>query len=692
MIPHPAQWQAPQPLWARFGPNLEAGATAADQARPAILRFASDDFMEQILAMLAANPRQLGEVIARPETWRNPAGETPDVVERGPLPTLARVLARLRKGRMPANALEPTTSERAVEGNGVTNRLTLKLYHPAHQRHYLVAANLVCSVAGFPDRAVATGGREQVAFMLRRLLPENSNEGAPLEEYAFLRDASGPRWQRVSPDASASDPFAKPVDGEEMLPLFPLNFLDDIGHPRRLLAGIVPVGRREEYMTTRAQRTAAAPVEASTSAGGVPSPRTAVSGRKEQFKLDVSEPWKNLVRAAHATRARMYDNYKKESPSDDQRRKTAEQFNEQAQSQSWLILLDFADYLAHHLPNVWDAVLGNTPRTPFTRGQQKLVDWLSGDDPMSAQGWQLPQAQFVRSMREALRLVRTEDVRNSLEQADNTYPHALSGGLAWPSFFYLLAGVRETSAVFSVAGKHQSLATLAGLESDSADAEAAPTTTTAETDAGYLDKLVQLVVGALDLQQPAAATPQVPFAAQLRDAMETTKGDAGWFLLRCLYLRCECGPLKPAVVSAPSQRFQLASFFDSDAPARPIRIALPIDTTAAGMRKFNKNTAFMISDSLCGQIQRAKGLGFGDLVLSVLPWPFHKDLDVGDDGIGACKKDGASLGMICSLSIPIITICALILMMMIVLLLDVIFKWIPWFMVCFRLPGFKAKK
>jgi hypothetical protein len=48
--------------------------------------------------------------------------------------------------------------------------------------------------------------------------------------------------------------------------------------------------------------------------------------------------------------------------------------------------------------------------------------------------------------------------------------------------------------------------------------------------------------------------------------------------------------------------------------------------------------------------------------------------------------------MICSLSIPIITICALILLMMIVLVLDVIFKWIPWFIVCFPLPGFKAKK
>ena len=47
--------------------------------------------------------------------------------------------------------------------------------------------------------------------------------------------------------------------------------------------------------------------------------------------------------------------------------------------------------------------------------------------------------------------------------------------------------------------------------------------------------------------------------------------------------------------------------------------------------------------------------------------------------------------MICSLSIPIITICALILLMIIVSLLDVIFRWLPYFIICFPLPKFKTK-
>jgi hypothetical protein len=87
-----------------------------------------------------------------------------------------------------------------------------------------------------------------------------------------------------------------------------------------------------------------------------------------------------------------------------------------------------------------------------------------------------------------------------------------------------------------------------------------------------------------------------------------------------------------------------------------------------------------------------KGLSFGDLVLSVLPWPFHKDLSVGADK-GPCKTDkGLQAGMICTLSIPIITICALILLLMIVAVLDIIFHWLPWLITCFSLPGFKAKK
>src|SRR5207248_975078 len=165
-------------------------------------------------------------------------------------------------------------------------------------------------------------------------------------------------------------------------------------------------------------------------------------------------------------------------------------------------------------------------------------------------------------------------------------------------------------------------------------------------------------------QTSVAPVPPTPLAAQPVMAI----GERAKFVIRCVYERPECGALEPTVVSEPTEPFELADFFDPDAPARPIRIALPVDTTPAGLRKFDRNTAFVMSDVLCGQVGRAKGLGLVDLVLSVLPWPFHKDLPVAD--AGPCQTDdGLQLGMICSLSLPIITICALILLMIFVALL-----------------------
>jgi hypothetical protein len=49
-------------------------------------------------------------------------------------------------------------------------------------------------------------------------------------------------------------------------------------------------------------------------------------------------------------------------------------------------------------------------------------------------------------------------------------------------------------------------------------------------------------------------------------------------------------------------------------------------------------------------------------------------------------------GMICSLSIPIVTVCALILLIIFVSLLDCIFHWLPFLMNCFPLNKFTAKE
>lgn len=135
------------------------------------------------------------------------------------------------------------------------------------------------------------------------------------------------------------------------------------------------------------------------------------------------------------------------------------------------------------------------------------------------------------------------------------------------------------------------------------------------------------------------------------------------YVVRCVFRRPRCGLAQREVVSHPSEEFVIASFFDFDAPARPIRITMPIDTSPTGLRKFNKNVGFLISNQLRQQMERVTSLKAtmdGDLA----------------------AEDGLDIGVLCSLSIPIITICALILLILIVNLLNIIFWWLPIFRIC----------
>ena len=111
--------------------------------------------------------------------------------------------------------------------------------------------------------------------------------------------------------------------------------------------------------------------------------------------------------------------------------------------------------------------------------------------------------------------------------------------------------------------------------------------------------------------------------------------------------------------------------FDPDAPARPSQVALPLDTTPAALRRHDKSVAFVISDELAKQMARIKGL---------------KKLTEGE-----VDDPQLGIGMICSLSIPIITLCAFIVLMIFISLLNIIFWWLPFFKICFPIPTLKAK-
>ena len=87
----------------------------------------------------------------------------------------------------------------------------LKLYQPAQNRFYMVAAQLVCPRPGLPDRTITSAKEERPRFVLRQLVQKVPSEG----EF---------------------DPEGKDANG-----------LDEVDE-RRTLTGHDPLGRRHETL------------------------------------------------------------------------------------------------------------------------------------------------------------------------------------------------------------------------------------------------------------------------------------------------------------------------------------------------------------------------------------------------------------------------------------------------------------
>jgi hypothetical protein len=684
---HRIAWQPPRPLWRGTTPFARA---------PQILRFASDDFMDQVIAMLEEDPAQLSRLIAKPETWRTPAAEveTPDLIQRVPLPA---PLAAAKRRRLLA------LSRPAVPPPAPPPDQPLKLYQPAHMRHYLVAGSLTCAVPGLPEHVLA-GSNESVGFVIRRLLPASaaSTGDQTLIEFAFVQEAEKQRWLRVAADDGSPAVLAP---GEELLPLFRVAHGDEAGRRHGLWAGVIPVGKREDYLGKDIDRTVVSLTEgqkATLKPGAKPPPTPSKAARLMTFKMAVAEPWKALIRAAVKASD---DILSGDAGNPKQKRERILTWNLQFQMQSWLILLDFADWLETHMPRVWTAVktasgagLANNELTLFQRLQaanaSALVVAMQHSDPPTPPPASLDLKSMAPSLAAALAQVRAAGVREILEAKTSHY--GLAGAVkkeaGWPDFHFPLAGLdsgANAAGPFVDATKTLPDTAIEGDVERVATPAAAPAGGSEDL-AERLDKFTALVGRSLEARSETDVQPP-PFAIKLRDSLVAAKGDQGLFVIRFVYLNRDCGPLHPPTLSDPTQRFRMASFFDPDAPVRPIRITLPLDTSPAGLRKHGRGTAFVLSDMLCGQVQRAKGLGFVDLVRQVLPFPLHKDIDIGDGG--SCKGSGGlEIGMICSLSIPIITLCALILLIIIVTLLDFIFRWLPWFILCLPVPGLKGKQ
>jgi hypothetical protein len=174
------------------------------------------------------------------------------------------------------------------------------------------------------------------------------------------------------------------------------------------------------------------------------------------------------------------------------------------------------------------------------------------------------------------------------------------------------------------------------------------------------------------LTEAAAATPPPPPPADgdAEPPPQPSRRDGAVYVARLVYERPRCAAPKRVTISEPTEPFKLAHFYDPDAPFRHNRIVLPVDTSFEGLRKFPRAVKMDLSAQLRRQVERVQAIKL-------------QALDDGD----VPGESPTDLGLVCSLSIPIITICALILLMIIVTLLNIVFFWVPLFKICLPKAG-----
>lgn len=505
----------------------------------------------------------------------------------------------------------------------------LRLYQPVHGRFYFVSASLACRVPGLPEHTVDAAKGEVTAFVLRRVTVTDG--GAETGEWAWVKRADGTEgWTAAAGQALAAD--------EELLPMFASTYagaggLKSAPMQRRVFAGLIPASKRETYAHGR-EVAAQAPV---------PAPGSLDDPRVIEFQRAVLDPWIGMME--------WYDTQK----TDDARRGDA---LESAEASSAFVLLDLYDFLDAELPRVARAVDGQPPAAPLPAGHQALLAALQAVHVTDAGTGN--RATLVAAMKHA---VQHRAALEGLAGTTTRYP----GGGYVPRV--LIGDPRDPHPPVPAPAPGKPAADDSDLRALLLDRESAPLELNDPPDAVFGPRrLKKRVMDALAEEGPApvVAAEQLPARAPAN-----VQGD-DWFAVRCVYLRPHCGRLEAPVVSDRSERFRLVSFFEPDAPARHLRVALPVDTSPATLRKYNRNVAFMLSDQLRKQMSRATDL---------------KKLMDGDAGP---EDGGISFGVICSFSIPIITICAFILLMILVSLLNIIFWWIPLFRICFPVPKLKG--
>lgn len=144
--------------------------------------------------------------------------------------------------------------------------------------------------------------------------------------------------------------------------------------------------------------------------------------------------------------------------------------------------------------------------------------------------------------------------------------------------------------------------------------------------------------------------------------------ELGRFYHAVAFVRVKGQPGCPPTLiwSKPSAPFTIAAWYESG-NALPTQIRLPDVSDRAFLKKIKPNVAFVMPEGLFNMLNSNS----------------PKDLK---DGKAPNKGDTIDLQWICSFSIPIITICAFIVLYIFLTLFDLIFRWLMFIKICIPFP------
>ncbi len=161
----------------------------------------------------------------------------------------------------------------------------------------------------------------------------------------------------------------------------------------------------------------------------------------------------------------------------------------------------------------------------------------------------------------------------------------------------------------------------------------------------------------------ALAATEARFSSARADTPRFGARGARYVVRAFMRVRSKDGCGLDLVWSPPSTPFEIALWFESSPAPRPI-IELP-DPLSDGIRAIKPNVAFAVPPSISGLLKDNS----------------PEDLLAGDG-----REGRGGLAWICSFSIPIITLCAFILLSLLIKLLNIVFWWLPFVKICIPLP------